>query len=79
MSKKETKSPAYQWYYKDYMTDMRVMELSLAEEGAYRKLIDLCFSEGGEITSDNKRLMTMIGKECTIEMVKEIKKFLIIS
>jgi uncharacterized protein YdaU (DUF1376 family) len=76
---KEIKSPAYQWYYKDYMTDTRVMELTLAEEGAYRKLIDLCFSLGGEITADNKRLMTLVGKECTIEMVKNIKKFFIVS
>lgn len=34
------KRPAYQWYPKDHDTDERVKLMSLAQEGAYRRLLD---------------------------------------
>lgn len=34
------RAPAYQWYPKDYEMDERVKLMSLAQEGAYRRLLD---------------------------------------
>ncbi len=34
------KSPAFQWYPKDYLTDVNVEMMTLTEEGAYRRLMD---------------------------------------
>lgn len=44
---KRPKSPAYQWYPKDYMTDPEVIAMTLAQEGAYRRLLDVCWLENG--------------------------------
>ncbi len=44
---KRPKSPAYQWYPKDYMTDPDVIAMTLAQEGAYRRLLDVCWLENG--------------------------------
>jgi len=41
------KSPAYQWYPKDYQTDAAVVLMTLAQEGAYRRLMDVCWLENG--------------------------------
>ena len=37
------KRPAFQWYPKDYLTDERVVVMTLEEEAAYRRLMDFCW------------------------------------
>ena len=44
---KAQKSPAYQWYPKDYRTDAAVIAMSLEAEGAYRNLMDVEWLEVG--------------------------------
>lgn len=41
------KSPAYQWYPRDYMADPIVITMTLEQEGAYRRLMDVCWLERG--------------------------------
>ena len=41
------KPPAFQWYPKDVLTDPVVVNMSLEAEGAYRRLIDVCWLENG--------------------------------
>jgi uncharacterized protein YdaU (DUF1376 family) len=41
------KSPAYQWYPRDYMADALVVAMTLEQEGAYRRLMDVCWLEHG--------------------------------
>ena len=54
-------SPCYLWWPKDYLTDPKVMALNLAEEGAYRRLLDICWMEGS-IPADFGPLLK-IGRE----------------
>jgi uncharacterized protein YdaU (DUF1376 family) len=63
------KSPAFQWYPKDILASARVQEMSLAEEGAYRRLLDFCWL-GGSIPADEKRCARLIGKGATPEIAK---------
>lgn len=60
-----SKSPAFQWYPKDILASARVQELSLAEEGAYRRLIDFCWLNGS-IPADPERCARLIGKGASI-------------
>jgi uncharacterized protein YdaU (DUF1376 family) len=41
------KAPAYQWYPRDYMADPVVQAMNLEQEGAYRRLMDICWLEQG--------------------------------
>ena len=34
------KSPAFQWYPRDILTSIRVLEMSLEQECCYRRLLD---------------------------------------
>ena len=45
--RRKKSSPAYQWYPNDYLTDAIVMQMTLEQEGAYRRLIDICWINGG--------------------------------
>lgn len=63
------KSPAFQWYPRDILSSARVQEMSLAEEGAYRRLIDYCWLNGS-IPSDPERLIRIIGKGATTAIAK---------
>ena len=63
------KSPAFQWYPRDILSSMRVQEMTLAEEGAYRRLIDYCWING-YVPSDPKRAARIIGKGATVEMAQ---------
>jgi len=63
------KSPAFQWYPKDILASARVQEMSLAEEGAYRRLLDYCWING-DIPADEKRCARLIGKGATVEIAK---------
>ena len=53
------KSPAYQWYPKDYLADVHTTLMTLEEEGAYRRLLDHCWLEGS-IPND----MQALGRMC---------------
>src|SRR3954447_2406595 len=41
------KSPAFQWYPRDHIADPLVAVMTLEQEGAYRRLLDMCWLEGG--------------------------------
>jgi len=49
------KAPAFQFYAADHLADERVMLMSLEEEGAYLRLLCLCWREGS-IPADAERL-----------------------
>ena len=65
------KAPAFQWYPKDILASARVQEMSLAEEGAYRRLLDYCWLNGS-VPADEKRCARLIGKGCTAEIAKYV-------
>lgn len=41
------KTPAFQWYPRDYLADALVVSMTLEQEGAYRRLMDVCWLECG--------------------------------
>jgi uncharacterized protein YdaU (DUF1376 family) len=43
----KTKSPAFQWYPRDFLADALVQSMTLEQEGAYRRLMDICWLEHG--------------------------------
>lgn len=67
----QQKSPAYQWYPKDILSSARVQEMSLAEEGAYRRLLDYCWLNGN-VPADASRCARLIGKGCTNEIASYV-------
>ena len=71
------KSPAYQLYPKDILTSQRVALMSLAEEGAYRRALDLCWLEGS-LPNDAKLLSRLIGKGCTLSQAKIVLTMFIV-
>lgn len=58
-------SPAYQWYPKDYLSSTPVMMMSLAQEGAYRRLLDYQWLNGWvpDCISDLARLCRITPRE----------------
>ena len=54
------KSPAFQFYPKDFITDSNVIVMTMAERGAYITLICLCWLEGS-LPSDLARLSRLCG------------------
>lgn len=50
-SPKSSKSPAFQYYPKDFLTDSNVLAMSLTEIGAYWKLISICWIDDSLPTS----------------------------
>ena len=54
------KSPAFQFYPKDFLTDQNVLVMSLAERGAYITLLCLCWSDGS-LPADVSKLARLIG------------------
>lgn len=59
------KSPAYQRYPKDYVSDIKVQSMSLEEEGMYNRLMDYCWCEVA-LPADPKILSALCkGKEPT--------------
>lgn len=66
-----SKSPSFQWYPKDILGSARVQEMSLAEEGAYRRLLDYCWLNGS-IPADDKRCARLIGKGATPEIANAV-------
>lgn len=57
---KSTKAPAFQFYPRDFLTSSKVMAMSLAQVGAYTKLLCLCWLDGS-IPSDPKALAKLVG------------------
>ena len=47
MSEIKGKSPSYQWYPKDVLTDKSVMRMNHVEENCYRRLLDYSWLENG--------------------------------
>ena len=54
------KSPAFQFYPKDFLSDAHVMAMSLTELGAYWKLTCICWNEGS-LPADTKSLARLLG------------------
>jgi uncharacterized protein YdaU (DUF1376 family) len=52
---KRKKAPAFQWYPRDFMSDALVISMTLEQEGAYRRLMDVCWLENG-LPSDVEHL-----------------------
>ena len=65
------KSPAYQWYPKDALTSQRLGEMTLEEEGAYRRALDSCWL-AGSLPNDPVRLARIIGKGCSEEVARVV-------
>lgn len=63
------KAPAYQRYSKDYLASVRVQMMTLAEEGAYNRLLEYCWINGS-IPADPGKLARLVGKGCTVEIAK---------
>lgn len=63
------KAPAFMWYPKDILASARVQMMSLAEECAYRRLIDFCWLNGS-IPADPSRAARLVGKGCSAEIVE---------
>lgn len=66
------KSPAFQWYAADYLADEKVMCMTLEEEGAYIRLLSICWREGS-IPSDESRLSTLC-KGASTTVVRVVAK-----
>jgi uncharacterized protein YdaU (DUF1376 family) len=64
-----SKAPAYQRYSKDYLASVRVQMMTLAEEGAYNRLLEYCWLNGS-IPADPVKIARLIGKGCTVEIAK---------
>lgn len=60
--KSSHKSPAFQFYPADWLSDANVQLMDLATEGAYIRAICYCWREG-HIPSDPEELQQLIGKE----------------
>lgn len=56
------KSPAFQWYPKDYLSDIRVMALSWQQRGVYTHLFSMCWLEGS-LPNDAAKIAKAIGAE----------------
>lgn len=67
------KSPAFQFYPKDWIADARVCELSLEEEGAYIRLLNHCWLEGS-VPADPARCARIIGKGCSVETATTVQR-----
>lgn len=60
-----TKSPAFQFYPKDFLSDENVMLMSNQELGCYIKLISFCWIEGS-IPSDIKNIAKLCGEDASV-------------
>lgn len=47
VSPQADRAPAFQFYARDFLSDVRVMAMSLEEVGAYWKLVSICWIEEG--------------------------------
>ncbi|HRJ90074.1 MAG TPA: DUF1376 domain-containing protein [Pyrinomonadaceae bacterium] len=63
------KRPSFQWYPKDYLTSVRVTCMTLAEEGAYTRLLNYCWLHGS-IPNDENAVARLIGKGATVQIAR---------
>lgn len=66
------KSPAYQRYPKDYLSDINVQMMTLEEEGAYNRLIDITWLEGS--IPDDDEALSKACKNCSLDVIRVVKK-----
>ena len=66
------KSPAFQFYPRDYLTDEKVQVMDLGHEGPYIRALCHCWLEGS-IPADPKQLSKLIGKGCTEEIARVVQ------
>lgn len=66
------KSPAFQWYPKDYMTSLRVAQMSLEEEGAYIRCINFCWLHGS-LPNDENQIVKIIGKGGSLMVARVVQ------
>jgi uncharacterized protein YdaU (DUF1376 family) len=59
MSPQADRSPAFQFYARDFLSDVRVMAMSLEQLGAYWKLVSICWIEEG-LPSDPAMLARLL-------------------
>jgi uncharacterized protein YdaU (DUF1376 family) len=52
----DTRPPAFQHYPKDYLADPNTMVMTLEQEGAYRRLMDYMWLEGGSLKNEPAEL-----------------------
>ena len=64
------KSPAFQWYPKDYLADEHVVPMTLEEEGAYRRLMDFCWLHGS--IPDDMKVMAGMCKNVSPARMKKL-------
>lgn len=65
--------PSLQWYPADILSSARVAEMTLEEEGAYRRALDFCWLHG-DLPADTERLARVIGKGCSNEIAAVVAK-----
>lgn len=63
----------YKRHIKDFLLNTVVMGMTLEEEGAYNRLLDIWWHEGGVLPNNNATLAKLVGKGCTEEIIKNIK------
>lgn len=51
----------YNWHPADFLSSPKVARMSLAEQGAYRRLLDHAFLEGGYLSPDRQDLADYLG------------------
>lgn len=72
MAKKvKEKSPAYQWYPKDILSDGKVQKMTSAQEGAYRRLLDFCWLEGF-LPNDENELLALCKPDIKVKDVRVV-------
>lgn len=61
-----------EWNIKAALGSKRIQQMNLAEEGAYRRALDIFYLEGFLPNNDND-IMKLIGKDCTIEIAEKVR------
>lgn len=79
MSEETTqKTPAFQWYPKDYLCSLRVQCLTLAEEGAYVRCLNYAWLNG-YIPNDEAAVVRLIGKGATAAIARVVMELFVVS
>jgi uncharacterized protein YdaU (DUF1376 family) len=71
MAKEIFTAPWYPWYVNDIALSDRVEDMSLAEEGAYRRALDYAW-RNGSVPSDPAELARKIKKKCTVQIAQTV-------
>lgn len=74
----EPKRETIEWNMKDILSSTRVNNMSLAEEGAYRRALDY-FWKDGYLPNDVNMIAKIIGKDCTLEIATVVKSMFTVS